>query len=73
MNIEKSFPCSKLSFEQRALTRQADHNWTKFQRFFLEAYINYTYPYKKHEGYVGKPNELILENAHYIASFRIRS
>lgn len=52
MNIEKSFPCSKLSFEQRALTRQADHNWTKFQRFFLEAYINYTYPYKKHEGYV---------------------
>lgn len=52
MNIEKSFPCSNLNFEQRALTRQADHNWTKFQRFFIGAYINYTYPYKKHEGFV---------------------
>lgn len=52
MNIEKSFPCSKLTFEQRALTRQADHNWTKLQRFFIGAYINYTYPYKNHEGFV---------------------
>lgn len=52
MNIVNSFLCSKLTFEQRALTRQADHNWTKFQRFFLGAYINYTYPYKNHQGFV---------------------
>lgn len=51
-NIVYSFPCSQLSFEQRALTRQADNDWNKLQKLLFGSYINFTYPYKKHQGYV---------------------
>ena len=52
MNIINSIKCSDLTFEQKALTRQADHNWSNFQKMILGPYINYTYPYKNHEGFV---------------------